>query len=71
LADELVDRMAILVVIRRFPGMGVANCRSLRFDSYVRLQDFVHPFTFVPLLQFSGMCGEKFCNSWYFGFLSS
>jgi hypothetical protein len=71
LADELVGRMAILVAIRRFPGVGVADFRSLRFDSYVRLQHFVHPFTFVPLLQFLGMCGENFCNSWYSGFLSA
>jgi hypothetical protein len=39
MADELVDRMAILVAVRRFFGMGAANSRSLRYDSYVRMQD--------------------------------
>jgi hypothetical protein len=41
MAAELVDRLAILVAVRRFPGMGVADSRSLRFDIYVRLQYFV------------------------------
>jgi GTP-sensing pleiotropic transcriptional regulator CodY len=35
MADELVDRIAILVAARRFPSMGVADSRSLRSDNYV------------------------------------
>jgi hypothetical protein len=30
MAAELVDRLAIFVVVRRFPSMGVADSRSLR-----------------------------------------
>jgi hypothetical protein len=41
MAAELVDRLAILVAVRRFRGMGVANSRSLRFESYVRMHHFV------------------------------
>jgi hypothetical protein len=37
MAAELVDRLAILVDVRRFPGMGAADSRSLRYDSYVRM----------------------------------
>jgi hypothetical protein len=37
IAAELVDRMAILVAVRRFHGMGVADSRSLRHDCYVRM----------------------------------
>jgi hypothetical protein len=38
---ELVDRLAILVAVLRFPGMGAAESRSLGSDSYVRMQYFV------------------------------
>jgi hypothetical protein len=78
IAVELVDRMAILVVLRRFRGMGVIDSRSLRSGSYVRLQYFVRRrSTSLPLRRFWGMCGEIIratsfrCSSWYVGFLSS
>jgi hypothetical protein len=49
MAAELVDRLAILVAIRRFHGMDVADSRSLRIDSYyVNTQHFVRRFTYVP-----------------------
>jgi hypothetical protein len=49
MADELVDRMAILVAVRRFHGMGVGDSRSWRYDSYVRMQHFVcRLFLFKP-----------------------
>jgi hypothetical protein len=48
MAVELVDRPAILVAIRRFPGMGAVYSRSLRSDSYVRTQHFVRRSTYVP-----------------------
>jgi hypothetical protein len=41
MAAELVDRMAIFVVARRFHGMGAVDSRSLRYDDYVRMQHFV------------------------------
>jgi hypothetical protein len=47
MATELVDRLAILVTARRFPCMGADDSRSLRFDSYVRMQHFVRR---TPLL---------------------
>jgi hypothetical protein len=48
MAAELVDRLAILVAVRRFRGMGAADSRSLHYDSYVRMQHFVRRSTFVP-----------------------
>jgi hypothetical protein len=32
MAVELLDRVAILVAVRRFLGMGATNSRSLRYD---------------------------------------
>jgi hypothetical protein len=41
MAAELVDRLAIPVAARCFLGMGGAvDTRSLRSESYVRMQDF-------------------------------
>jgi hypothetical protein len=56
MAAELVDRLAILVAVRRFHGMGVACFRSLRSGIYV-----VCNISFVELLMFlfgvfGGMC---------------
>jgi hypothetical protein len=45
MAAELVDRLAILVAVRRFPGMGAIDYRSLRYDRYVRMQHSVSPTT--------------------------
>jgi hypothetical protein len=41
MAVGLVDLLVILMVVLRFPGMGVANSPSLRYDNYVRMQHFV------------------------------
>jgi hypothetical protein len=60
MAAELVDRLAILVAIRRFPGMGVVDSRSLRFDSYVRMQHFVRRPTYVPFRRFWGDVRREF-----------
>jgi hypothetical protein len=49
---ELVDRLPILVAVRRFPCMGVAGSRSLRFDKYVRMQHFVRRYAYVPFRRF-------------------
>jgi hypothetical protein len=60
MAAKLVDRLAMLVVVRRFPSMSVADSRSLRFDIYFRLPHFVRRTTFVPLRRFLGMCEVNF-----------
>jgi hypothetical protein len=62
MAAELVDRLAILVAIRRFLSMGVADSRSLRSGCYVRMQHFVRRTTYVPFRSFWGMCGDSSCN---------
>jgi hypothetical protein len=62
MAAELVDRMAILVAVRRFPGMGAANSRSLRSDNYVRMHHFARQNTSIPFRRFWGMCDESSCN---------
>jgi hypothetical protein len=54
-----------------------ADCRSLRYDSFVRMQHYVRRSTYhVPLQRFWGDVRREFmqrlrCSSWYFGFLSS
>jgi hypothetical protein len=59
MAAESVDRLAILVAVRHFLGMGASDPRSLRFDSYVRMQHFVRRSTYVPYGVFWGMCNES------------
>jgi hypothetical protein len=54
MAAELGDRMAILVAVHRFLGMGDADFRSLRFDSYDRMQHFVRRITFIPFQRLLG-----------------
>jgi hypothetical protein len=60
MAAELVDRLAILVAVRRFPSMGAADSRSLRTDSYVRMHHFVRRSTYVPFRRFGGDVRRKF-----------
>jgi hypothetical protein len=60
MAVVLVDRMAILVAVRRFPNMGVADSRSLRFDSSVHMQHFVRRSTSVPFRRCSGDVRREF-----------
>jgi hypothetical protein len=47
-----VASLAILVAVRRFLGMGAADSRSLRSDSYVRMRHFVRRSTYVPFRRF-------------------
>jgi hypothetical protein len=54
MAAELVDRLAILMVVRRFPGMGAGDSRSLRYGGYVRMHHFVRRSTYVPFRRFLG-----------------
>jgi hypothetical protein len=60
MAAELVDRLAILVVVRRLPGMGAADSRSLRSNNYVRMQCFVRRSTFVPFRRILGDVRREF-----------
>jgi hypothetical protein len=58
---DLVDRLAILVVICRFPCMVVADSCSLRYGSYVRMQHFVRRrSTYVPFRRFWGDVRREF-----------
>jgi hypothetical protein len=65
LAAELVDRLAILVAVCRFFGMEAIDSRSLRFDSYVRMQHFVRRSTYVPFRRFLGDVRREFMQRLY------
>jgi hypothetical protein len=54
MAAELVDCLAILVDVRRFPCMGTADSRSLRYGGHVRMQYFVRRSTFITFRRFVG-----------------
>jgi hypothetical protein len=54
MAAELVNRMASLVVARRFLGVGVADSCPLLSGSYFRMQHFVRRSTF-GLFPFDGV----------------
>jgi hypothetical protein len=60
MAAELVDRLAILVALRRFPSLGVADSCFLRFDSYVRMQHFIRRNTCFPFRRFGGNVRGEF-----------
>jgi hypothetical protein len=61
MAAELVDRFAILVVVRRFHDTGDANIRSLRCDNYARMQHFVRRSTYIiPFRRFLGDMRREF-----------
>jgi hypothetical protein len=57
MAVDLVDRLAILVAVHRFPSMGVVDPRSLRSHSCVRMQHLVRQSVYVPFQRILGMCG--------------
>jgi hypothetical protein len=61
MAAELDDRWAILVAVRRFPGMGGANSRSLRSKSFVRMHYYiVRRTTSIPFRRFWGDMRREF-----------
>jgi hypothetical protein len=66
---ELVDRLAILVEVRRFHGMGVVDARCLLCDTYVCMQHFVRRTAYVSFRLFWGMCGEYSCNIFQLPFM--
>jgi hypothetical protein len=68
MAAELVGRLAILMIIRRFLGVGATDSRSLRSYGYVCMHHFVRP-PFVPFRRFGGMCGENSCNAFVLLFI--
>jgi hypothetical protein len=65
IAVELVDRLAILVAIHRFLGMGSGSVdsRSLRSNNVFHMQHVVRHYL-SPLLfgVLGGMCGDGSCN---------
>jgi hypothetical protein len=65
MAVELVDRLAILVGVRRFIGMGAADSRSLRSDGCVRMQHFVRRSTSIPFRRFFGDVRREFMQRLY------
>jgi hypothetical protein len=60
MAVDLVDRMATLVVVRRFPGMGDVSSPSLRLDNYLRMHYFVRRSTYVPFGRLLGDMRREF-----------
>jgi hypothetical protein len=54
IAVELVDRLAILVAVRCFIGMCVADSSSLRFVSYAHMKHFVRGSAYVPFRRLWG-----------------
>jgi hypothetical protein len=59
-AVELVDRLAILVAVRHFPGMGATDSLSQHSRIYVREHHFVRRFTYAPFRRFLGDVRRKF-----------
>jgi hypothetical protein len=57
MAAGLVDRLAVLVAVRRFRGMGAIDSRSLRSDIYVRMPH-VRRTTSVPFRRYWGVWRE-------------
>jgi hypothetical protein len=76
-ATGLVDRLAILVVVRRCHGMGVADSRSLRFRIVMSACNISSVDLLLFLFDILGRCVARtyatslLCSSLYFGFLSS
>jgi hypothetical protein len=58
----LVDRLGILVAVRRFIGMGATNFRSLRSDSYVRMHQSCRPSIYFCSLSKKGRGGLELCR---------
>jgi hypothetical protein len=46
-AIESVDRLAILVVVLRFPSLGAVGSRCLRSESCTRLKEFVRQSAYI------------------------
>jgi hypothetical protein len=55
-AVELVDRVSILIALRRFPGMGGVDSRSLRCDSYMSVCNISFDKLLLILIGIFGGC---------------
>jgi hypothetical protein len=60
MAAELVDRLATLVALCCFRGIGDVDFRSLRCDNYVRMQHFVRRTIYVSCRHFLGDVRREF-----------
>jgi hypothetical protein len=60
LACELLDRLAVLVALRRFPGFGAHVARSLRSESLPRMKKFVRESTSPIFRRFLGDVRREF-----------
>jgi hypothetical protein len=69
IVGEVVDRLDMLVAIRRFLGMGVTDYCSLRCDNDVRMQHFVRRSIPLPFRLFGGIRGENSCNVFLLPFI--
>jgi predicted pyridoxine 5'-phosphate oxidase superfamily flavin-nucleotide-binding protein len=65
MADELVDCLAILVVVRRLSSLGAADSCSLRSESYTRMKKFVKRSTSVTFRRFLEGVGREFMQCLY------
>jgi hypothetical protein len=61
-AFDLVDRLATLVALRRFPSIEVTDSRSYRYESYARMKEFVRRSTLFLFVDFLRMCAVSSCN---------
>jgi hypothetical protein len=57
MAGEFFNCLDNLAAVPLFLGIGVAYSRSLRYDNYVRMQNFVRRTTYLLFGPFGGVCG--------------
>jgi hypothetical protein len=62
---DIVDRLAILVAVRRFPSMGAADSRSLRSESYASMKEFVRRSIFFHFRRFLGDVRRELMQRFY------
>jgi hypothetical protein len=62
MAVDLVDRWAILVANRHFPGVGGADSRSIRSERCTRIKKFVRRFAHFPLRRLLGDVRRRFMH---------
>jgi hypothetical protein len=65
MAVDPVERLAFLVVVRRFPCMGAADSRSLRSSNYSHMKESARRSTHVPLCQFLWDVRREFMKRLY------
>jgi hypothetical protein len=61
---DLVNRLTMLVAVRRFPSLGVADSHSLRYESYTR-KEYVRRSTSAPFSRFLGDVRHEFMHGNY------